>query len=45
VIAEGIEDKAGWQRMQDLGVDQVQGYLISRPLRAAAVGAWLQQWR
>lgn len=45
VIAEGVEDEVGWQRMQELGVDQVQGYLISRPLQAAAVGAWLQQWR
>lgn len=45
VIAEGIEDEAGWQRMQELGVDQMQGYLISRPLPASAVGAWLQQWR
>lgn len=45
VIAEGVEDEAGWQRMQELGVDQVQGYLISRPLQAATVGAWLQQWR
>lgn len=45
VIAEGVEDEAGWQRMQELGVDQLQGYLISRPLQAAAVGAWLQRWR
>lgn len=45
VIAEGVEDEAGWQRMQEQGVDQVQGYLISRPLSAAAIGGWLQQWR
>ena len=45
VIAEGVEDEAGWQRMRELGVDQVQGYLISHPLRAAAVGAWLREWQ
>jgi EAL domain-containing protein (putative c-di-GMP-specific phosphodiesterase class I) len=45
VIAEGVEDVEGWQRMRELGVDQVQGYLISHPLRAAAVGAWLQEWQ
>ena len=44
VIAEGIEDEAGWQCMRDLGADQMQGYLISRPLPAAGVRAWLQQW-
>ncbi len=31
-IAEGLEDEALWALMQQLGVDQGQGYLVSRPL-------------
>ncbi len=37
VIAEGIENAAAWTRMAGLGVDQVQGFLIARPLPAAAL--------
>jgi EAL domain-containing protein (putative c-di-GMP-specific phosphodiesterase class I) len=44
VIAEGVEDRQAWQRMRTLGVDQVQGFLIARPLPAAAVPAWLEAW-
>jgi EAL domain-containing protein (putative c-di-GMP-specific phosphodiesterase class I) len=40
VIAEGVEDQMTWDALAALGCDLVQGYLISRPLPAAA----LQQW-
>ena len=44
IIAEGVEDAAIWQRMQALGVDQAQGFLVARPLPAAAVPLWHQDW-
>ena len=37
VVAEGVEDAAAWNLLRRLGCDYAQGYLISRPLPAAAV--------
>ncbi len=44
VVAEGIEDPAGWARMAALGVDAGQGFLIARPLTAAAACIWHASW-
>ena len=44
VIAEGIEDPASWARMAELGVDAGQGFLIARPLTAAATAIWHASW-
>lgn len=44
VIAEGVEDHATWARMAALGVDAAQGFLIARPLTAAATGIWHASW-
>lgn len=44
VIAEGIEDQAAWARMVALGVDSGQGFLIARPLTAAAAAIWHASW-
>jgi EAL domain-containing protein (putative c-di-GMP-specific phosphodiesterase class I) len=35
--AEGIEERSQWTRLQQLGCDQGQGYVFSRPLRPEAV--------
>lgn len=45
IIAEGAADEADWCRMRAFGVDAVQGYFVSPPLAAAAVGPWLRSWR
>jgi diguanylate cyclase (GGDEF)-like protein len=34
VIAEGVEDDAQLRLLRDLGCDQIQGYLVSRPVSA-----------
>ena len=39
--AEGIEERSQWTRLQQLGCDQGQGYVFSRPLRPEAVEALL----
>ena len=43
VIAEGIEDLATLQFLQQLGCDKAQGYFISKPLSAEQVNDWLEQ--
>jgi len=41
VVAEGVEDEQTRHELVALGVDSVQGYLVSRPMEAAAVPAWV----
>jgi len=41
VVAEGVEDDATWMLLRDLGCDEIQGYLLSPPLTAAALDDWL----
>jgi EAL domain-containing protein (putative c-di-GMP-specific phosphodiesterase class I) len=45
VVAEGVATVALWDLMHSLGVDQAQGFLVARPLPAAAVPIWLDAWR
>jgi diguanylate cyclase (GGDEF)-like protein len=42
VVAEGIEDQATWDLLVALGCDVGQGYFVSRPVPAAALGVWLK---
>ena len=44
VVAEGVETDAIWDRMRELGADQVQGFLAARPLPVAAVPIWWDAW-
>jgi diguanylate cyclase (GGDEF)-like protein len=41
VVAEGVEDEATWQLLQDLGCTYLQGYHLSRALPAAAFRHWV----
>jgi diguanylate cyclase (GGDEF)-like protein len=40
-IAEGVEDETQVRLLRDLGCDQIQGYLVSRPVPASEVDALL----
>ena len=40
VVAEGVETRACLERLRAIGCDAVQGYLLSRPLPAAALERW-----
>ena len=44
VIAEGVEDVATWHRIETLGADYAQGFLVARPLVATAVPIWFEAW-
>ncbi|MEJ5867064.1 bifunctional diguanylate cyclase/phosphodiesterase [Pseudokineococcus sp. 5B2Z-1] len=41
VVAEGVEDERTLAALRELGVDETQGYLHSRPLDRAALERWL----
>ena len=43
VVAEGVETQAQSDILRDLGCDEIQGYLLSRPLPAADLASWLTQ--
>jgi predicted signal transduction protein with EAL and GGDEF domain len=43
VVAEGVEDEATLNRLRALGCDMVQGYLLSRPVAAAAAMKWVRE--
>jgi len=43
VIAEGVETTAQRDVLHGLGCDEIQGYLISKPLSFEAITDWLQQ--
>jgi diguanylate cyclase (GGDEF)-like protein len=45
VVAEGVEDEQTYTFLAQTGCDVVQGYHISRPLRAEEFTAWLQDTR
>jgi len=45
IVAEGVEDTATWARLQEMGCDLAQGYLVSRPLPAEKLLLWLANWR
>lgn len=44
VTAEGLENQAGLAKLQQHGVDTVQGYYFSKPLPAPAFKQWLLEF-
>jgi len=42
VVAEGVESESQSQLLRLLRCDQIQGYLVSRPIAAQAMEAWLR---
>jgi diguanylate cyclase (GGDEF)-like protein len=44
-IAEGVESPEVWQRLVELGCDEIQGYVLTAPLPPADFDAWLDDWR
>lgn len=44
VAAEGVENPDDWRLLEELGCDEVQGYLASRPLSPTQVPRFALQW-
>jgi EAL domain-containing protein (putative c-di-GMP-specific phosphodiesterase class I) len=42
IIAEGVEAEETWQQLADIGVDYIQGYVMTRPLAAEQFTEWLE---
>jgi EAL domain-containing protein (putative c-di-GMP-specific phosphodiesterase class I) len=42
VVAEGVETAPQQDALNDLGCDELQGYLISRPKPPADVATWMR---
>jgi EAL domain-containing protein (putative c-di-GMP-specific phosphodiesterase class I)/DNA-binding NarL/FixJ family response regulator len=43
-VAEGIEDRNDWNLLRELGCNVAQGFLIARPMSAAHLLAWMNNW-
>jgi EAL domain-containing protein (putative c-di-GMP-specific phosphodiesterase class I) len=43
-VAEGVETEATAALLEQLGVCNLQGYLIAKPMPAEAIAAWLATW-
>jgi len=44
VVAEGVETRAQWALLADLGCDVAQGYLVARPMPGCELSAWKAAW-
>jgi len=45
VIAEGVETTEHGTELLQLGCELAQGYGISRPIPAADIPAWVDEWK
>jgi len=45
IVAEGVETQTHWNLLSYLGCDQVQGYLIGKPMPGNKLSTWLTDWR
>ncbi len=44
VVAEGVETIEEWNLLEALGCDEIQGYLVAKPMHAADFVAWKTAW-
>ncbi len=44
LVVEGVESRAIWQRLQEIGCHDGQGYGISPPLAAHELPGWVRDW-
>lgn len=45
VVAEGVEDWNDWDLLHRTGCDLAQGYFIARPMPAADLPGWMEDWQ
>ena len=43
VVAEGVETRAQWDAVRDIGVDEAQGFLLAKPMPREAIDRLLER--
>ncbi len=43
-VAEDVEDEQDWHFLRTTHCDQAQGYFIAKPMPAAALVKWHDEW-
>jgi EAL domain-containing protein (putative c-di-GMP-specific phosphodiesterase class I) len=44
-VAEGVESHDIWTRLNELGCDEIQGYILTPPLPPDQLATWLDNWQ
>jgi EAL domain-containing protein (putative c-di-GMP-specific phosphodiesterase class I) len=44
VVTEGVETFEEWDMAAALGADEVQGYLIAKPMPGVKMPEWIAHW-
>jgi EAL domain-containing protein (putative c-di-GMP-specific phosphodiesterase class I) len=44
-LAEGVETPEVWARLAELGCDEIQGYVLTRPLPPDQLLDWVTSWQ
>ena len=44
VVAEGVEDRASLELLQEMNCDYVQGYFFAEPMPAKEFEEWIEKW-
>ena len=44
VVAKGVETESVWHQLRRMGAERAQGSLVSEPLQAREIPAWLVSW-
>jgi EAL domain-containing protein (putative c-di-GMP-specific phosphodiesterase class I)/DNA-binding NarL/FixJ family response regulator len=44
-VAEGVEKEEDWALLKALNCHEAQGYFAAKPMPAAALAAWMGEWR
>ncbi len=45
VVAEGVEDQVDWDFLASTGCDEVQGYLVAKPMPTSDFPVWAAEWQ
>jgi EAL domain-containing protein (putative c-di-GMP-specific phosphodiesterase class I) len=43
-VAEGVQERADWDLLAELGCDVAQGYFIAHPMNEEGLDAWSELW-
>ncbi len=44
IVAEGVESQQDWDLVAEMGIDEVQGYFIARPMAVKDFLGWKNEW-